>query len=248
MNTTAASTMNFVRYVAQYPATTPQVVFRRLKVMGVFLGLGVIGVAVTLTLIGLEVPANEPERLLTAFGFAAAVVVIIAALFSAGLLLWGGFISQYVQSMDSKAEVAETHEMAADVAAAEDVALAEIVENVGREPMEHESIATVEAAVKANDAIVRTVTCDTAAVVEALEQAIGDAQPKEVRELRRQWELLTERMKQMERSLSPAAQRRLFANLQPTCFRIYTRGSKTPMTEEEKRHLVAQILAADHAL
>jgi hypothetical protein len=98
---------NFVRYAAQYPPIAPQVVFRRLGYMSAFFMLGVVGIVAALVLIGRDVSTSEPARLLTAFGFISAVVVVIASLFSAGLLLWGGFISQYVANLELQSEMAE---------------------------------------------------------------------------------------------------------------------------------------------
>jgi hypothetical protein len=127
---------NFVRYAAQYPPIAPQVVFRRLSRMGAFFLLGAIGIVAALALVGRDVSMSEPARLLTVFGLIAAAVVVMATLVSAGLLLWGGFISQYVANLESKSEMAEMFDRresavsAERALAAESVTIADIVETV----------------------------------------------------------------------------------------------------------------------
>lgn len=97
-----------IRELAQHQPISPDVVFRRLKVIGSIMGLSLVGIIAAVLLLAFDVPVSEPARLLTALGFAAAAIVLFSSLVSAGVLLWGGFVSQYVHALDARGEVAES--------------------------------------------------------------------------------------------------------------------------------------------
>lgn len=169
----------------------PQVVFRRLKCMGLFFALGAIGIAASVTLIGRDLPVSEPARLLTAFGFVAAAVVIVATVFSAGLLLWGGFIGQYVANLDSKAEVLEMS---------------------GLEEVPAYAVALE--ATKATGVIMQTVTANVAAVAYVIEQVAAESLSGEVGDLRKELLAMEVTFKRIEDKMSVDEQQRANAYLQ----------------------------------
>lgn len=104
--------LDFIRELAQHRAIAPALVFRRLKIIGTILGMSLLGEIATILLLGLGVSLSAPARMLTAVGLVASVVVMLGALASAGLLLWGGFISQYVAALDARAQVVEAFQQA----------------------------------------------------------------------------------------------------------------------------------------
>ncbi len=217
--------LDFARYVAQYPAITPQVVFRRLRLMGLFFVLGAIGIAGTAMLIGLDVPVSEPARLLTAFGFVAAAIVIVATVFSAGLLLWGGFISQYVANLDSKAEMVEMPELAGVPAYA--VALQ---------------------ATKATEVIMQTVAANVAYVANIFEQVAPESVRGEVGDLRKERLAMEVTFKRIEEAMSVEDQQRVYAYMQVMepardALRLFK-----PLTKEEMQRLLEQYDAVTNRL
>lgn len=220
----------FVRYVAQQRRVTPQEVFRRLKVMGGFLVLGTLGATAALMLIGLGVPASEPARLLTAFGFIAAIAVCFATFFSASLLLWGAFLSQYVATLDATSELMDAREENETVVLAEAAAPAAVAPA--------DANATAEVAVQENNAVVEGFAEEAAALVEAITLAMGDRQPAVLQDMHKELDLMRARIKELQQGMSPIDQVRMYSVLRNhTHLGSYARRKKKAAAEEVQRQV-----------
>jgi hypothetical protein len=209
------SQLDFVRYVAQHAPIAPRVVFRRMKIMGAFLALGIVGVGVALWVIGSDVATSEPARLLAAFGFVVAVLVLVATVFSMGLLLWGAFIGQYVANLDRKAADAEVLDLDFEMAS--------------------------PAPAETNDVVIQAVTEDMKAVAEAIELAVDQSMMGTARDIRNELAAIQRRLKEMEQSLSPAGHQRMTQALRALSIRAY--DIKWPRADEEQPARVAARVA-----
>lgn len=195
MNTAAADSsstltekLELVRKLAEHKPISPDLVLRRLKIIGTILGLSGVAVAVTLMLIGLDVPASEPARLLTAFGLVAAIIAMFSALMSACILLWGGFVSQYVSALDAKADAAGSFD---------------------------ESVAQVAQAqpARTNEELVQTITDGVVIVAAALAEKLEASRATEGRKIAAELRATVERMKELEHTLNPAEQEQYYDSL-----------------------------------
>jgi len=193
MNTTAR--YQFIRELAQHRAISPELLFRRLKFMGAVFGISLLVAIATAFLIAFATSMGESTRLLAAFGLVAAFVLMLGALISTGLLLWGGFVSQYVSALDAKEQLAEAFTQADEVAAR-------------------------VTPTKANEEMVQVLSEDAFAITTALALVVDERRAAEVREWLAEFKGLTVRMVQIERSLTATEQQRAFHSLRPRFVRI----------------------------
>lgn len=209
------SQLDFIRYVAQYAPIAPRVVLDRLKIMAAFLALGLLGTAVALWMIGSGTATGEPARLLAAFGLVVALLIVMATLFSAALLLWGGFIGQYVANLDRKATDAEILDLDCEM--------------------------TPSADTEVNDVVILAVTEDIKAVAEAIEQAVDQSMAGTARGVRNELAAIQLRLQEMEQSLSPSGHERMAHALRSLSIRAY--DIKWPRADDEQPPRVAVRLA-----
>jgi hypothetical protein len=179
-----------IRELAQHRPVSPDLVFRRLKFIGAIIGLSVVGLASTLVLLGFDVPASEPAKQLTVFGFIAAAVALFSSLLSASLLLWGGFVSQYVSALDARADAAVSFDEAED-----QIARATPTE--------------------ANEDLLKTVKEEAVAVATALAEKVDLPRVDEGRQVLAELRAVMEHIEQLQLTLNTGEHERVFNSLRP---------------------------------
>lgn len=185
----------FIREMAEHQPVPPGVVARRLKIIALVFAAALLGLAATLLLIRFEAFTTEPARLLAAFAGFATFILMIAAIFSAGLVLWGGYVTQYVAALDAKAQLLE----ACDID----------IDNVS------DPLAAPVTAAQASNVLVEMVTGDAVAIVKALEESVTLDRLSEARSLSSDLASFTRRIDSLEHSLSEAQHQSFFAAFRP---------------------------------
>lgn len=185
-----AVSYELIRELAQHKPVSPDVVFRRLKFIGAVLGVSVIGLAVALILLGFDVPTSEPARLLTVFGVVAATVALFSALLSASILLWGGFVSQYISALDARANAVESFDEAEDQVA--------------------QTTPT-----KANEELLMAVKEEAVAVATALAEKVDAPRAVEGQKVLAEVRVVMGHIEDLQRTLNSGEDERVFNSLRP---------------------------------
>jgi len=180
----------FARGLAERSPIAPAVVARRLKIIAVIFSFALSGLIAILALVKFDFFVSDSAKLLSAFAGIGAFILTLASAFTAVLLLWGGYVTQYVAALDSKAQLMEAYDIDTN-----DVA----------DP----SVPAVTP-VEASGALVKLVTEDAVAIVTALEGTVSNDHLAEVRILKREVASFTQRVDALEHSLTKQQHVKLF--------------------------------------
>ncbi len=162
--------------------------------VGCIAAIALIGALASLALLGFGVSQSEPAKLLTVLGLIASSVVLCAAAVTTGLLLWGGFVSQYVAALDAKAQVVEVFEC-------------------------DEELLALEPA-QANGEMLRIVSEDMLSIVEAVENSVDRDQAESAQHLVNNILEFRRRLSELEDAMSHTAHENVFNRVHTRFVRV----------------------------
>lgn len=97
--------------IANRADVRPRQIKRKLLRIAWVLVIGLVGVAISLALIGAQIPQSEKARITTVYALLVSVGLAVASCFAALLVLWTAYVYTHVRSLEAADSVADATEL-----------------------------------------------------------------------------------------------------------------------------------------